>query len=98
MSDVLVEARWEGGLRFEAVGRAGIPVLVDGDGEAGITPVETLAVSLAACMAASAIPSTSALYVGTQRAADALSPRGFRPVTIGRPPVPVWDRAILLRR
>ena len=55
MSDVLVEARWEGGLRFEAVGRAGIPVLVDGDGEAGITPVEALAVSLAACMAADVV-------------------------------------------
>lgn len=50
MSDVLVRARWQGGLRFEAVGKAGVPALVDGDGEAAITPVEALAVSLAGCM------------------------------------------------
>lgn len=50
MSDVFVRARWQRGLRFEAVGKAGVPVLIDGDGQAGITPVETLAVSLAGCM------------------------------------------------
>ena len=55
MSDVVVEARWDGGLRFEAVGRAGIPLVVDGDGEVGITPVEALAVSLGACMGADVV-------------------------------------------
>lgn len=55
MSDILVEARWEGGLRFEAVGKAGVPVLVDGDGKVGISPVEALAVSLAGCMAADVV-------------------------------------------
>ncbi|MBW3553838.1 MAG: OsmC family protein [Gemmatimonadetes bacterium] len=55
MSDVVVRARWEGGLRFEVVGKAGVPVLVDGDGQAGITPVETLAVSLAGCMGADVV-------------------------------------------
>ena len=55
MSDVLVEARWEGGLRYEAVGKAGVPVRVDGDGEEGITPVETLAVALAGCMGADVV-------------------------------------------
>ncbi|HUG40063.1 MAG TPA: OsmC family protein [Longimicrobiales bacterium] len=55
MSDIVVAARWLGGLRFEAVGKAGVPVLVDGDGEVGITPVETLAVALAGCMAADVV-------------------------------------------
>ena len=55
MSDVVVQARWQGGLRFEATGKAGVPVLVDGDGEAAITPVEALAVSLAGCMGADVV-------------------------------------------
>ena len=55
MSDVRVEARWEGGLRFEAVGKAGVAVVVDGDSLAGPSPVETLAISLASCMAADVV-------------------------------------------
>ena len=42
-------------MRFEVVGKAGVPVVVDGDGEVGITPVETLAVSLAGCMGADVV-------------------------------------------
>lgn len=42
-------------MRFEAVGKAGVPVLLDGDGEVGITPVETLAASLAGCMGADVV-------------------------------------------
>ena len=55
MSDILVTARWAGGMRFEAVGKAGVPVLVDGDGEVSITPVEAVAVSLAGCMGADVV-------------------------------------------
>lgn len=55
MSDVTVRARWTGGLRFEAVGRADVPMVVDGDGEAGPTPVESLAVGLATCMGADVV-------------------------------------------
>ena len=55
MSDIRVEASWVGGLRFEAVGKAGVPVLVDGDGERAISPVETLSVALAGCMGADVV-------------------------------------------
>jgi putative redox protein len=50
VSGAAVEARWVGGLRFEAVGRGEGKVLVDGDSGAGTSPMETLLVSLAACM------------------------------------------------
>lgn len=50
MSDTNVRSRWLGGLRFEATGRADVPVVVDGDGKQGTTPMETLLVSLVACM------------------------------------------------
>ena len=66
MSDVLVRARWEGGMRFEAVGKAGVPVVVDGDGDAGITPVETLAVSLAGCMGSDVVEILGKMRVGLE--------------------------------
>lgn len=51
MSDSLVEARWRSGsLRFEAEGRSGISVVLDGDSGEGPSPPETLLISLAACM------------------------------------------------
>lgn len=50
MSDTEVRSRWLGGLRFEASGRANVPVVVDGDGKEGPTPMETLLISLVACM------------------------------------------------
>lgn len=50
MSDVAVESRWDGALRFEAVGRAGVSITVDGDGEEGPTPMESVLIGLAACM------------------------------------------------
>ena len=55
MSDVTVTARWTGEMRFEATGKAGIPMLMDGDGEAAFTPVEALGASLAGCMAADVV-------------------------------------------
>lgn len=55
MSDVTVTARWTDGLRFEAVGRAGSAMAMDGDGEVAMTPVEALAASLAGCMAADVV-------------------------------------------
>lgn len=50
MSDVAVEASWREGLRFEVVGRAGVPGVVDGDGRDGLTPMETALAGLAGCM------------------------------------------------
>ena len=55
MSDIVVEGRWVGGLRFEIAGKAGRPVLLDGDGAAGVSPVEAVAVALAGCMAADVV-------------------------------------------
>lgn len=55
MSDTTVEARWEDGLRFEAVGRSGAAVLVDGDAAAGPSPVETLLIALVGCMGADVV-------------------------------------------
>ena len=51
MSDVAVEVRWKGELRFEAVGREEVPVTVDGAGAAGPSPTEALLIGVAACMA-----------------------------------------------
>jgi len=46
-----VEVVWEGGMRYRG-GRAGGPqVVLDGDGEAGPTPPDTLVTALAACSA-----------------------------------------------
>jgi putative redox protein len=46
----VVELTWQGGLRFEA--RAGDRTLVvDSERRAGLSPMQTLAVSLAGCMA-----------------------------------------------
>ena len=53
MADIDVVARWTGtGLQFVASGRAGREVLIDGDTQAAVSPVETLAIALATCMAA----------------------------------------------
>ena|SRR2546422_4053282 len=49
-SPVTVELEWEGGLRFR--GRAGARELkLDGDSASAVSPVESLALSLAGCMA-----------------------------------------------
>jgi uncharacterized OsmC-like protein len=46
---VEVELTWDGDLRFR--GRAGqTPVVVDSDGAAGTSPVQSLALALAGCM------------------------------------------------
>ena len=52
MADVDIGVRWEGrGLEFTARGRAGVEVLIDGNTQTSISPVETLLVALATCMA-----------------------------------------------
>lgn len=49
--DTVVELEWTGDLRFQA--RSGsTSLIVDGDGAAGISPVQALALSLAGCMGA----------------------------------------------
>ncbi len=45
-----VTVRWEGGQRFRAQGRAGTEVVVDGESQAGASPVETLLIALGSCM------------------------------------------------
>ena len=56
MADIDVEASWTGsGLEFVARGRAGREVLIDGDTKSAVSPVETLAIALATCMAADII-------------------------------------------
>ncbi|HEX6587645.1 MAG TPA: OsmC family protein [Longimicrobiales bacterium] len=59
MADIDVAARWTGtGLDFVASGRAGRELLIDGDTQAAVSPVETLAIALATCMAADIIDIT----------------------------------------
>lgn len=56
MPDVDVSVAWTGhGLQFNASGGALIPILVDGDGRLGPSPVESLLIALASCMAADII-------------------------------------------
>jgi putative redox protein len=50
MSDMSVAVHWDGELRFEAMGRGGVPVVADGDGVAGPSPMELLLIGLAGCM------------------------------------------------
>jgi len=53
MADVEIAVRWEGrGLEFVARGKSGQEMRVDGDTRSATSPVETLLVSLATCMAA----------------------------------------------
>ena len=53
MADIDVDVRWTGtGLEFVARGRAGREMLVDGNTQSAVSPVETLAIALASCMAA----------------------------------------------
>lgn len=46
-----VEVQWQEALRFEVVGGAGVPVLLDGDRAVGLSPMEALLTGLAGCMA-----------------------------------------------
>lgn len=46
----VVDLTWQGGLRFEARAREQTLTL-DGDGSAGVTPVQSLVLALAGCMA-----------------------------------------------
>ena len=52
MADIDVEVQWEGrGLEFRTRGRAGVDVRIDGNTQTSISPVETLLIALATCMA-----------------------------------------------
>lgn len=56
MADIDVVASWTGnGLEFLARGRAGREVLIDGDTKSSVSPVESLAIALATCMAADVV-------------------------------------------
>lgn len=53
MADQEVTLRWEGtGLQFRGGAAGGPEVVVDGDGRAGTSPMQTLLLSLGGCMAA----------------------------------------------
>ena len=51
---VLADLEWQGDLRFRARGGA-ITLDVDGDGRAGMSPVQALVVALAGCMASDVV-------------------------------------------
>ena len=100
---------WDGGLRFHAVaGSHTIPL--DGDSQAGASPVEALALALAGCMAIDVAdivtkgrhPLTALeARISGERAAD--PPRRFTKFTLqltvtGAVPVPAVERAIQLSR
>jgi putative redox protein len=55
VSDTVVEARWDDGLRFRAEGRSGVPIVLDGASEEGPSPPEALLMSLATCMGVDAV-------------------------------------------
>lgn len=56
MPDVAVNLRWLGpGLEFEGGRPDGPTIVVDGNGEAGPSPVQLLAISLASCMGADVV-------------------------------------------
>lgn len=51
MSDVTVQLRWEGELRFTGVNAGGHTTMLDGNSQAGASPVELLLEALGACAA-----------------------------------------------
>ncbi|HEX7051573.1 MAG TPA: OsmC family protein [Longimicrobiales bacterium] len=56
MADVAVTLRWTGeGLRFDGGARDGAWIRLDGDGETGPAPMQTLLLALAGCMAADVV-------------------------------------------
>ena len=64
MADTTVALRWTGaGLQFEAEHPSGHPFKVDGDGQVAHSPVQSLALALASCMAADLIDITAKMRV-----------------------------------
>lgn len=49
MSDLTAKLNWDGELRFTGVNAGGIETVIDGDKQAGATPVELLLEALGAC-------------------------------------------------
>ena len=65
MADVDLEVRWAGrGLEFLARGKAGRDVLIDGNTQASVSPVETLLASLATCMASDILDIAGKMRLG----------------------------------
>jgi len=50
VSDTTVEVRWLEALRFEAAGARGARVVMDSEGAAGASPMESLLMAVASCM------------------------------------------------
>lgn len=50
MSDMSVEVHWDQALVFEGAGRSGMPLVMDGGGTMGPSPMESLLMALASCM------------------------------------------------
>jgi putative redox protein len=106
---VAVEVTWQGGLRFEA--RAGdLAVVLDSERRAGFSPVQTLAIALAGCMAMDVVDilqkgrypmdGVRARLTGERRAEP---PRRFTHVALhfvieGHVPADRVERAIALSR
>lgn len=51
MSDVTVQLRWDGGLQFTGVNAGGHTTVLDGNSQAGASPVELLLEAVGACAA-----------------------------------------------
>lgn len=106
---VAASLAWQGDLRFLASTNGG-PIAVDGDSKTAASPVEALAVSLAACMAADLVAILTKgrhplraleTNIVAERAED--PPRRFTQVTIafvigGEVPSSAIERAIALSR
>jgi putative redox protein len=106
---VAASLAWQGDLRFLASTKGG-PIAVDGDTKTAPSPVEALAVSLAACMAADLVAILTkgrhplrALETNIVAERADHPPRRFTQVTIafvigGEVPSSAIDRAIALSR
>jgi putative redox protein len=55
VSDISVEVHWDQDQRFEAMGKAQVPIAVDGRRDTAPSPMEYLLIALASCMAIDAV-------------------------------------------
>lgn len=106
---LVADLTWTGGLRFDARSGSGAGV-VDGDGEAGPSPMQALAFGIAGCMAADVVSilqkgrhSLTALHVSLSGTRAGEPPRRFTHLLIqfdvvGLVPQAAVDRAIELSR
>ena len=106
---LVAELVWSGDLRFGALSE-GNAVVVDGDGKAGISPVQCAAIGLAACMAADVVDiirkgrhPLTALHVTFTGARAEQPPRRVVDISLrfdirGAVPAEAVERAIALSR